>query len=196
MNSEIHSEAVIERLWRWNRRPRLSELRNALGGCDRASLEMHFEAVIEWVWWCTLYARLSELRYSQGGRDRASLEEHFEAVIEPVWRHTWRPWSSAFGDVLGDWDCVHSIMHWEAVMEGVWTCTWRQRSCELQDAIQAVIERIQRCSCSRLWSREIRGIVGGGWSRGVQWDARKVLRIYSSDSSLETVGMWWSDFTF
>jgi len=50
VNSEMHSEAVIERVWRCTWRPRLSELRDALGGRDRrdqASLEMHFEAVIE-----------------------------------------------------------------------------------------------------------------------------------------------------
>jgi len=47
VNSEIHSEAVIERAWRCTWRPRSSELRAALGGRDRASLEMHWEAVIE-----------------------------------------------------------------------------------------------------------------------------------------------------
>jgi len=40
-------EAVIERVWRCNWRPRLSELRDALGGRDRASLEMHLEAEVE-----------------------------------------------------------------------------------------------------------------------------------------------------
>jgi len=40
-------EAVIERGWRCNWRPRLSELRDALGGRDRASLDMHLEAEIE-----------------------------------------------------------------------------------------------------------------------------------------------------
>jgi len=37
-------EAVIEQVWRCTWRPRLSELRAALGGGDRASLEMHLEA--------------------------------------------------------------------------------------------------------------------------------------------------------
>jgi len=41
MNSEMHFEAVIERVWRCHWRPRLSELRDALGGRDRASLGMH-----------------------------------------------------------------------------------------------------------------------------------------------------------
>jgi len=47
VNSEMHFEAVIERVWRCNWRPRLSELRDTLGGRDRASLEMHLEAEIE-----------------------------------------------------------------------------------------------------------------------------------------------------
>jgi len=46
----MHWEAVIEQVWRCNWRPRLSELRDALGSRDLASLEMHWEAVIELVW--------------------------------------------------------------------------------------------------------------------------------------------------
>ena len=45
MNSEMHFEAVIERVWRCNWRPRSSELRAALGGYDRARLEEYLEAV-------------------------------------------------------------------------------------------------------------------------------------------------------
>jgi hypothetical protein len=40
-------EAVIKLVWRCTWRPRLSELRDALGGRKRASLEMHMEAEIE-----------------------------------------------------------------------------------------------------------------------------------------------------
>jgi len=47
VNSEIHSEAVIERVWRCTWRPRSSELRDALGGRDRSSLEMCWEAEVE-----------------------------------------------------------------------------------------------------------------------------------------------------
>jgi hypothetical protein len=43
----MHFEAVIERGWRCNWRPRLSELRDALGGRDRVSLEMQLETEIE-----------------------------------------------------------------------------------------------------------------------------------------------------
>jgi len=41
----MHLEAVIERVWRCNCRLRLSELRDALGGRDRASLEEYLEAL-------------------------------------------------------------------------------------------------------------------------------------------------------
>jgi len=77
----MHSEAVIERVWRCTLRPRLSELGNALGGCDRrdrARLEMHFEAVIERVWRCNWRPRLIELRDALRGRDRASSDMYFD----------------------------------------------------------------------------------------------------------------------
>jgi hypothetical protein len=45
VNSEMHFEAVIERCWRCNWRPRSSELRAALGGYDRAILEEYLESV-------------------------------------------------------------------------------------------------------------------------------------------------------
>jgi hypothetical protein len=50
VNSEMHFEAVVERVWRCNWKPRLSELRDTLRGRDRASLEMHLEAMIERDW--------------------------------------------------------------------------------------------------------------------------------------------------
>ena len=43
----IYLEAVIELVWRCTWRPRLGELRDALGSRDRVSLEMHLEAEIE-----------------------------------------------------------------------------------------------------------------------------------------------------
>jgi len=46
VNSEMHLEAVIERVWRCTWRLRSSELRDALAGRDRVSLEMHLEAMI------------------------------------------------------------------------------------------------------------------------------------------------------
>jgi hypothetical protein len=47
VNSEIHSEALIDRVWRCNWRSKLSELRDTLGGRDRVSLEMHLAAKVE-----------------------------------------------------------------------------------------------------------------------------------------------------
>jgi len=47
VNSEMHIEAMIKRVWRYNWRPRLRELRDRLGACDRAGLEMHLETEAE-----------------------------------------------------------------------------------------------------------------------------------------------------
>ena len=59
MNSQMHWDAIIERVRKCDRRPRSSELRDALGhrdlgefgdalgGYDRASLEMQLETEIE-----------------------------------------------------------------------------------------------------------------------------------------------------
>jgi len=47
VNSEMHWEAAIERVWRCTWRPRLSELTDALGGHDHASLDMHLEDKME-----------------------------------------------------------------------------------------------------------------------------------------------------
>jgi len=69
VNSEIHSDAVMELVWGCNWRPRSSELKDALGGRDKASLEMHFKAVIERGWRCNWRQKLSELRDTLGGRD-------------------------------------------------------------------------------------------------------------------------------
>jgi len=54
VNWEMHWEAVIKRIWRCNWRQRLTELRDALGGRDRACLDMQLEAEIEWTQRCTV----------------------------------------------------------------------------------------------------------------------------------------------
>jgi len=168
--STIYIEAAIELVWRCTWKPRSSELRDALGGRDRASLEMHLDAVIvrtwrltraslemhleamiERVWRCNWGTRSSELSDALGGRDRSSLEMHLEAVIERVWRCTGRLWSSEFGDAIGDRDWVNLEIHSGAVIERVWGCT-----------------------CSRLWWSEIGGVLGGGRFRGRRdgsWDS-------------------------
>ena len=147
----IYLEAVIELVWRCTWRPRLSELRDALGGHDWSSLEMHREAAIEWVWRCNWRSGLSELRDPLGGRDRLSLEMQLAAEVEWTPRCTLRPWSSKFGDAIADRDWVNSEIHSEAVIKWVW-----------------------RCTCSRLQSSEIGGLLGGsrfgGWRDG-SWDS-------------------------
>jgi hypothetical protein len=123
VNSEIHSKVVIERVWRCNWRPTVSELRDALGVCDRASLEMHFEAVIERVARCSWRLGLSELRDALGGWDRVNSEIHLEARIERTQSYTPRPWMSELGDALGGRDRVNSEMYLEAMTERVLRCT-------------------------------------------------------------------------
>jgi len=56
VNSEVHLEAMIERVWRCTLRLRSSDLRDALGGRDRATLQLHLET-----------ERWSELRDALGG---------------------------------------------------------------------------------------------------------------------------------
>jgi len=78
----MHLEAEIERVWRCTWRPTSSELRDALGGRNRMSLEAidraNLEAVIKRVWRCTWRPWAFEL----GGHDRASLDIHLEAESE------------------------------------------------------------------------------------------------------------------
>ena len=45
MISEMHFEAVIDGVWRCTGRPRWSQLRDALGGYDRARLEEYLEVI-------------------------------------------------------------------------------------------------------------------------------------------------------
>jgi len=139
VNSEMHWEAVIERVWRCTWRPRSSELRDALWGRDRASLEMQLETEIEWTLGCIWRPWSSELGDALGNRDRASLEMQFETEIEWTQRYTPTPWSSEFRDALGGrnraslethWEAeikLNSEMHLEAVIERVWRCTWIPR---------------------------------------------------------------------
>jgi len=86
----MYLEAMIELVWRCTWRPRSSELRDALGGRNRSSLEMLWEALIERVWRCTWRLRSSELRDALWGSDQAGLEMHWQAIIKQDWRSTWR----------------------------------------------------------------------------------------------------------
>jgi len=47
VNSEMHLEAVIDRVWRCMGRPSSIEFGDTVGGRDRASLDMHLGAEIE-----------------------------------------------------------------------------------------------------------------------------------------------------
>ena len=73
VSSEIHSEAIIQRVWRCTWRPRFTDLRDALWGHDRASLEMQLESEIEWTQRCTGRPWSSEFGHSL-------VEEYLEAV--------------------------------------------------------------------------------------------------------------------
>jgi len=46
----MHLEARINRVWRYTWRLRWSELRDALGGRDRGTLEIHLQTIIERDW--------------------------------------------------------------------------------------------------------------------------------------------------
>ena len=76
VNSEMHLESGIERVWRCPWRP--WSCKHA--GRNQASLEIHLAAVIERVWRCTWRPWSREFRDTLGGHDRASLAEYLEAV--------------------------------------------------------------------------------------------------------------------
>jgi len=101
VNSEMHLEAMIERVWWCTWRPRWSHLRDELGGHDRASLEMHLEAVIEWTERCTWRPWSSEFGDALAGYDRARLKEYVGVVdLEVVdWRCT------------SCWDSIHWLVN-------------------------------------------------------------------------------------
>jgi len=76
----LYLEAVIEWVWRCTWWPRWSELRDALGGRDRASLDMHLEAEIRWTQRHTLRLWPSEFGDALAGYHRARLGEYLEVV--------------------------------------------------------------------------------------------------------------------
>jgi len=171
VNSEMHLEAMIERVGICTWRLGLSELRDALGSRNRATLEMHWEAIIERIWRYTWRPWLSVLRDALWDYDRARLEMHL-----------WRPWSSDFGDSLGGregvsleictsrpWSCELAGSHrasLEIRLEAEIACTQKMH-------LEAGINRVWRCTC-RLRSSEIGGVHGGDrfWGRhDGSWDS-------------------------
>ena len=91
--------------------------------------------------------------------DCQQFEVRLKMTMEWTQRYTPRPWSSKFGDATGDRNLMNSEMDWEAAIERGRRCNWRPRLSELRDALRAVIERVSRCTCRRLWSREMRGVL-------------------------------------
>ena len=77
---KMYLEDVIKCIWRCTWSLGSSELRDAHGGRERASLEMRLET-----------ERLSALRDALGGGDWARLEMHLGAEIEWTQRCTWKP---------------------------------------------------------------------------------------------------------
>ena len=67
MNSVRQLTTVIERVWRCTWRPRSSQLRDALGGHNHATLEMHWEAEIQSTERCTWRPSSSEFGDALGG---------------------------------------------------------------------------------------------------------------------------------
>jgi len=87
----MHLEAVIERVWRCPRRPRLNELRDAVRGCSWVSFKMHLKPEVKWTERCTWWLWSSEVGDTLGRHDRMHIEMHLEAVIERVRRCTCSP---------------------------------------------------------------------------------------------------------
>jgi len=114
--TEMHWDAGIERVWRPNCRPRLSEPRDALGGSNWTSAAMHKEANIEWTQWCTWRPWLSEFGDALGGRDWGRLKMQLQTGIEWTLRCNGRPWSRKYE-----------------------RCTWRLRASEFRDVPQGGI---------------------------------------------------------
>jgi len=69
VNSEMHSEAVIEHIWRYTSRPWSSQFGDSHGRGDQACLEMNLEAVIEWVRGYSCRPWSSEFADPLGGHD-------------------------------------------------------------------------------------------------------------------------------
>jgi len=82
VNTELHLEAIIERVWRCLWRPWICKL----GGHGRGGLQMLMKAEIEWTQWYSWRPRSGELRDSLAGHKPEGLDMHFEAMIFRTWR--------------------------------------------------------------------------------------------------------------
>jgi len=77
--AEMKLNAVMERVWGCTWRPKLSKLRDVIGGPDRPDLEMHFAALIKLTPPCTWRLKLPNFGAALGGQDCSGLEEYCEA---------------------------------------------------------------------------------------------------------------------
>jgi len=126
VNSEIHSNAMIERVWRFTCRAGLNKHRDAHWDRDEASLQMHVETRIIRTW----RPSSSKCWDALWGFDQFRMDMHLEDVIEQVSGFTWRPslsefgawrlWLSNSGETLGGRDRASLEMQcrlWSTVLE-------------------------------------------------------------------------------
>jgi len=77
LNIVMHSEAVIDPVWRCTWRRSSCTFGDTLGGSDRARLDMHLEATIV----CSWRSQSSEFGDTLGGCNLVSLEMDSDAII-------------------------------------------------------------------------------------------------------------------
>jgi len=171
---------------------RSSELRDALGGSDRANLEMHLDAEIEWTQRCTWKPWLSEFGDSLGGQERVNWEMHLETVIEHVRRYTSRSWSIKNGGVLGSsWSGESQCGGGESgggrsggMCDGSWDCIhWLTRNCRNEEySVQQGPLRAEKLAGSRIQS-----ILGWCSMRCIQYPVYAVLGVRCTRCTLYLV---------
>jgi len=133
----MYLEAVIERVWGRTGRPCSSELRDALGCCNGASLEMHLEAEI-----------------------KSNSEKRLEAVIRQVWRCMWRPqWcnSEIHLETMIEWTPRFT---WMPRSSQIQRCTWTPWSSKFAEVFGGRDHVTQWCTW-RLWSNKFGEVLGG-----------------------------------
>ena len=178
VESEIHSEAVIEGFWRCNCTSRLSELRDEMRGRDQLSLEMHLEAEVEGTQRQSFQPWLCEFGDSIRDWNWVNTEMHWKGVIKWVWSGTWGPKSSELRDTPRGRDRASLEIQFKTVSEWTQRCTWRSWSNEfvvalggrdqesLEMHLEAMIEWTRSCT-PWLWSSKLGDalVAGYDWAR-------------------------------
>jgi hypothetical protein len=144
----------------------MSKLRDALGGCDRASLVMHLKAILERVWWCTRSPLSSELRDALEGHNPASMEMHLQAELKLTQRCTLSPWSRKLG-------VEHRVYHQERMKECLEKVDTRRAGC--CDSMHQLVNS-QPWECDKLtWHLSSHVELAGG---GGSWrEAHRKLKL-------------------